>query len=333
MRTANTKYGRVMQELSAQIERGEYTPGSRLPGQLVLTKEFDVSVITVNRALNELAKAGVLERRERSGTYVAEQAPPLSSLLIVFDSTPQGMVRVAESLGAIRERAESLDIPTEMVKPDDPALAERLAKPEEGLGMVVLEIEWPEPVEQALAAEIPLVVAGREARRARYCVTGDRRRGGYDLTRALIDAGCARIGCIGNLGGHASRVIHQGYQEALLPSREIPELTRQANQNTIADVTRTLLEEEPELDGLLVTGGGMLFGALPVLLEQESRPRFAAVSENATGDQLRDHAYIARFQKTDVGHMAVDMLCEIAAGNFPHSATWYTPLEISAPPG
>ena len=321
-----------MQELRAQIERGEYVPGSRLPGLLTLTKEFGFSAITVNRALNELAKAGILVRRERSGTYVAEQTPPLSTILIVFDSTPKGMIRAAECLGAITERAENLDIPTEMMKPKDPALAERLAKPEKGLGVVVLEIEWPEPVEWALAADIPLVVAGREARRAPYCVTGDRRRGGYELTRALIDAGCTRIACIGNLRAHASRVVCQGYQEALLRAPEIPELTRQANTETTAEVTRTLLKEEPELDGLLVTGGRMLFGALPVLLEHTPRPRFAAVSENPTGDQLRDHAYIARFQQTDVGHMAVDMLCELAAGELPHSATWYAPLALSAPP-
>lgn len=63
------KYVVVRDALRDQIASRE--AGSRLPSTRQLQREFGVSTQTVNRALRDLVEEDVLERRHRSGTYVA----------------------------------------------------------------------------------------------------------------------------------------------------------------------------------------------------------------------------------------------------------------------
>lgn len=50
---------------------GELRPGDRIPGELELVDTFNVSRMTVNKALSSLAAAGLLVRRRGAGTVVA----------------------------------------------------------------------------------------------------------------------------------------------------------------------------------------------------------------------------------------------------------------------
>lgn len=60
----------LAQLLRAEIMRGTYPPGSRLPTELQLGDEYKVSVITVQRALRELEDEGLIERFRGRGTFV-----------------------------------------------------------------------------------------------------------------------------------------------------------------------------------------------------------------------------------------------------------------------
>ncbi|MCZ7648907.1 MAG: GntR family transcriptional regulator [Planctomycetota bacterium] len=72
------KYEKVREKLRARILDGQYAPGMRLPTEIELFREFRASDSTVVRALNDLAREGLIVRRRGSGTFVAEQAnPPL----------------------------------------------------------------------------------------------------------------------------------------------------------------------------------------------------------------------------------------------------------------
>ena len=64
------KYGEICEKITDSINIGGYLPGQRLPGELQLVKHFGVSRPTVVRALLELEKIGLVERRAGSGTYV-----------------------------------------------------------------------------------------------------------------------------------------------------------------------------------------------------------------------------------------------------------------------
>lgn len=65
-------YRSVKREILRRISEREWDRGQRIPSEMELASEFDCSRGTVNRALRELAEAGVLERRRRAGTRVSE---------------------------------------------------------------------------------------------------------------------------------------------------------------------------------------------------------------------------------------------------------------------
>lgn len=56
-----------MRRISERI----WTPGALIPGEVELAQEFGCARATVNRALRQLAEAGLLDRRRKGGTRVA----------------------------------------------------------------------------------------------------------------------------------------------------------------------------------------------------------------------------------------------------------------------
>jgi GntR family histidine utilization transcriptional repressor len=74
----------VKAALRERIARGGWQPGVRLPSERELVQEFGCARMTVHRALRELEEEGLIERRQGSGSYVAE-LHPISNLLQVRD--------------------------------------------------------------------------------------------------------------------------------------------------------------------------------------------------------------------------------------------------------
>jgi GntR family transcriptional regulator len=64
-------YRRVGDEISARIKSGELAPGSRIPSERELALEQGISRMTARAAVDLLARCGLVERRERSGVFVA----------------------------------------------------------------------------------------------------------------------------------------------------------------------------------------------------------------------------------------------------------------------
>jgi GntR family histidine utilization transcriptional repressor len=62
----------IRAEVLRRIRARDWPPGALIPGEEALASEFQVARATVNRALRDLADAGVLERKKRAGTRVAE---------------------------------------------------------------------------------------------------------------------------------------------------------------------------------------------------------------------------------------------------------------------
>lgn len=75
-KTINKKtpaYQQIKQYILDNIHSGEWRTGQVIPTEMRLTEMFGVSRMTVNRALKELSEERVLERRQGSGTFVAQQ--------------------------------------------------------------------------------------------------------------------------------------------------------------------------------------------------------------------------------------------------------------------
>ncbi|MCS7066601.1 MAG: GntR family transcriptional regulator, partial [Fimbriimonadales bacterium] len=70
------RYVQVKQWVERQIACGRWRPGDVLPPERDLAAQLQVSPLTVSRALQSLAREGVLTRKRRVGTIVAQELPP-----------------------------------------------------------------------------------------------------------------------------------------------------------------------------------------------------------------------------------------------------------------
>jgi DNA-binding FadR family transcriptional regulator len=68
--TRQTLVPQVIEQLRTQIDAGDWPIGSRIPTEPELVEALGVGRNTVREAVNALVHAGVLERRQGSGTYV-----------------------------------------------------------------------------------------------------------------------------------------------------------------------------------------------------------------------------------------------------------------------
>jgi GntR family histidine utilization transcriptional repressor len=64
----------IRRALAQPILNGAWPPGARIPNELDLTAHFQTSRMTVNKAIQSLAAEGLLQRRRKVGTVVAERA-------------------------------------------------------------------------------------------------------------------------------------------------------------------------------------------------------------------------------------------------------------------
>jgi len=63
---------RIYADLEGLILSGELSPGDRIPFEHELTERYDCSRMTVSKAISELAGRGLVTRRRRAGTFVAQ---------------------------------------------------------------------------------------------------------------------------------------------------------------------------------------------------------------------------------------------------------------------
>ena len=81
------------------IDSGRFKPGMALPTEDELARDYRVSRVTVRRALGELAAAGLIERRQGSGTFVRNRP--------AVDGRPLGSIASAISQFAVLARETS----------------------------------------------------------------------------------------------------------------------------------------------------------------------------------------------------------------------------------
>ena len=77
-------YERVKAFIKVRITSGAWKPGDAVPSETELQAQFNISRMTVNRALRELANEGMVTRIQGSGTRVAE-LHRISSRLTIRD--------------------------------------------------------------------------------------------------------------------------------------------------------------------------------------------------------------------------------------------------------
>ena len=101
-------YRGIARNLAERIESGALPSGSRVPSERELASEYGVSLMTARAAVNLLGQRGLVERRARSGTFVARRkieldlsaVAGLSALLLRGGITPGAEVIEARTFAA-----------------------------------------------------------------------------------------------------------------------------------------------------------------------------------------------------------------------------------------
>jgi GntR family transcriptional regulator of arabinose operon len=232
---AKPKHRQIFEALSRDIVGGRYRPGQKFPSEAALVKRFNVSRITVGRAVHDLQEHGLVERFAGSGTYVGSlsEAPRLGLLfgLIIpdlgateiFEPICQGIANApaatghallwphADSAGANREQ-QALQLCGQCV-----------ARKVSGVFFAPIEMTPRateinrEVVALLKKAGIPVVFLDRRPGDARGDLVGiDNRRAGYLAAEHLLRCGARNIGFLA-YRGQASSVEARisGYREAL----------------------------------------------------------------------------------------------------------------------
>lgn len=116
-------YRQLMQRIRADIASGVYPVHSRIPSEAELGDAYQVSRVTVRKALSELTREGLLRRMQGKGTYVC--TPRLKSNLrevtsfheacLMMGCTPGTKVISAQVVHAEDDVRESLMLPGDEV--------------------------------------------------------------------------------------------------------------------------------------------------------------------------------------------------------------------------
>jgi GntR family transcriptional regulator of arabinose operon len=78
---SSVKWKQIAHDIRARIECGELPPGTPLPSESELAEQYGVCRVTAHRAMSELQRLGLVMRKRKVGTFVAEP-PPAKPVLV-----------------------------------------------------------------------------------------------------------------------------------------------------------------------------------------------------------------------------------------------------------
>lgn len=326
------KYKTIIDTIRQRIMTGEYPPGFKLPGQILLADEFGVSPITTKRALSELQNSGYIERRSRSGSYVAEKPRVISEVNIVIgDNIENETLWLSGYWEGIECGAQALNIPCQLMKTTNAAFRERVLSGPSTQGVILLSFEDMNIMTQLKAAGIPFVVGEIEAKYADYNVYINRRR----LTAALVETmhkdGIRKIAFFGNFRHPNHYLAGEGYRTAVHSLNQYSPMIYEINEDTIADKVTEVLSSADAPEGLIIAGGGLPFTALPAIRKIKPETNLGFITENQSILRLKDCAYIASFNQFDAGKLTFELLYQAAAGKITNPTTWFSHFDILSP--
>ncbi len=102
-------YIQLVEQIQNRIATGYYKPGSRLPSVRELAGEAEVNPNTMQKALAELERMGLLHSQRTSGRYVTEDEGRIQNMKRqTAKETIQAFLQQMESLGFEKEEIITL---------------------------------------------------------------------------------------------------------------------------------------------------------------------------------------------------------------------------------
>ena len=251
------KYRKIVQQLREAIAAGKYLEGDRIPSETQLSRTSGASRLTVARALRELERDGVIERRAGSGSYVKD-SPAVRArtfgLLIpdlgdteIFEPICQGMARASRSThdellwgGATREMESHEEQAIQLAQ-------YYVEKDVAGVFFAPLEFTAHQQeinqriLEDFQRARIPVVLLDRDVvaypRRSDCDLVGiDNRRAGHVVTEHLVRQGAKRIVFFAwPNSAHTVKLRMAGYSDAVR-QWNLPEMIEISTSDGLAEL-------------------------------------------------------------------------------------------------
>lgn len=114
------RHAQISKWLRQQIDQGVFKPEEKLPSENELAKKFDVSRVTIRRALQSLESESIIYRCQGLGSFVSDERTPHNMVKLTdFNEDmakagiePSSVVKKVETVNAPQWLAELLNIET-----------------------------------------------------------------------------------------------------------------------------------------------------------------------------------------------------------------------------
>ena len=229
------KYQKIANELRIHIEAGKYRDSAILPTEFAIAQEYQVSRQTVRQALSLLAKDGLIEKRQGSGSHIVRHTPepprtPRRSVAVlttyISDYIFPSILREIENVLFQNNCTPSLFATQNQVANERKVLENLLQMQVDGILVEGTKTALPNPnldlYRQLMDREVPLVfIHGNYPELAGACyVLDDNFSGGRQLVRYLAEKGHTKIAGIfkaddiqghGRFAGYAAGLKEAGF--------------------------------------------------------------------------------------------------------------------------
>ncbi|MBO5621492.1 MAG: GntR family transcriptional regulator, partial [Butyrivibrio sp.] len=223
-----SKYQKVIDWLTENIDSGNLKPGERIPSENELCTRFDLSRQTIRHAIAKMAEDGLLESRRGSGTYVADQRAEEGERNVIavvttyvddyiFPSTIRGIENTLSGKGYSMQ----LSFTNNTVGKERQILQDLLSR-NDVAGLIM------EPVKSALPNPNMDLYRKLQDKKIKILfinsfypeldlphVSLNDAQCAYKAVRSLIDAGHREIGCVLKLDDGQGRERYRGYLKAI----------------------------------------------------------------------------------------------------------------------
>lgn len=115
-----TLHSKILADIEGRIVSGEWSPGYRLPFEIDFAAKYGCSRMTMNKVMAQLVRSGLIERRKKSGTFVAQPKAQSAVLDIhdIKDEVQSLKLEYSYSLVSLKRRSAS---PEDMLRLGLPA--------------------------------------------------------------------------------------------------------------------------------------------------------------------------------------------------------------------
>lgn len=206
-------YQTIYEQLRSQIEHKDYSLNDSLPSEKELALQFEVSTITIKKALNLLKEDGYIIRKPRKGSIVVSYLP--TTISTNSSNNPNGVLTLGliitnftDFFGAhiLRSILDYEDSQLHFIvklsygdsQKEDALIQELIDFGIQGLILLPSSSEYTSPkILELISKEFPMVVLDRLMANLPICsVQTDSLTAAKELTKFLFDQGHKRIGII-----------------------------------------------------------------------------------------------------------------------------------------